>query len=613
MKDKLKIKLQNIEHEPWVYQFLNSKGKIIYIWKSVNLYSRVNSYFNGTSRLNFAKQKMVLEIDDINTILTNTWVESLLLETNLIKKYKPKYNILMKDDKNHLYIKITDEIFPRVIKTRIKNNKWIYYGPYTSTQAVDDILKVLKRIYGYRTSKTTFEKIDGKIEIKNLYGARIPSLEYYLWTSREPWLLKEENMHKYDESIENIKKFLWWDFAGVLEELEKKMLESAKRLEFEQAQKYKNEIGSIKSLDSAQIVRDIIWYDADVINYVSKYWKLYLSKIEVRSEKITGIYNFELEDKLEDIDESVEFFIENNYLENEKKLVIILPKKINIDSEILEHLKLKIEIPKIWQKVDILTLRYKNAFQFGYKKHLASLSVKWFTKKDALSTLKVFWYKDINKDLIFECYDISHLWWSHTVASRTVMINGKPDNSKYKKYKLKTLKQDEINDFDSMREIITRRIKELKQKNNLPDMMVIDGWKGQLSSVMEIVDKYKKDPEHREIIEKLQIISLAERAWEVVFVPYSNKWIKLDKDSNELKLLQKLRDESHRFAITFNRDSRIKAQTKNILEQIPGIWPISRKKLLNHYWSIDSIKDDDELKKLINKNQIESLRDHGII
>ncbi len=629
--NNLKDILKNIPKLPWIYQFLNKSWKIIYIWKSVKLYSRVNSYFNWTKKLNFAKQKMVWEIFSIKTIITNNWVESLLLETNLIKKHKPKYNILMKDDKNHLYIKITNEIFPKVIKTRIKTPPahkltspstegdlgGVYFGPYISSNYVNNILKILKKVYWYRDNNIKFEKDNNwKIFIKSLAWAKIPSLEYYIWTCSWPCTLKEENMRKYDEWIENIKKFLSWDFENLLKDLKVKMLSQANLLKFEEASKTKEYILSIESLKESQIIRDLVWWDQDIINYLEKYDKLYLTKIEVRDQKINWIYNFEIDNKLFELDESIRFFIENNYLTNSKKITLILPKEIEIEDDILKELKLNIEIPKIWEKIDLLNLAYKNAFEFWYKNHISSLSTKWFTQKNSLDLLNLLWYKQLNKNIIFECNDISHISWSHTTASRSVMEQGKMIPSKYKKFKIKTLNSWEINDYLSHKEIARRRYLELKKLKNIPDLIIIDWWKWQLSSIFEVLNEtkneFRDDLEFISILEKLQYISLAEKE-EEIFLPWQKISIKLEKDDILLKLIQKLRDEAHRFAVNYTQTLRENKARKNILEEIPWIWPKTRIKLLKHYGSIDDLKEDDFLIKTLKKPQIEALKDHWII
>lgn len=624
MKKEIQDLLKNIPKLPWVYQFFDEGWKIIYIWKSVKLHSRVNSYFNWTWKLNFAKKKMVDQICDIQTVVTNTAIESLLLETNLIKKHKPKYNILMKDDKNHTYIKITDEVFPKIIKSRIKTKSWVYFWPYISTNYVNNIIKITKKIFWHRSCNIVFENQKNWLtSIKSANWTKIPCIDYYIKRCSWPCLLKHENMQNYDENIEKIKDFLSWNFENIIKEMSEKMKIYASNLEFEKAKETKENIDSIAILKQNQIITWLAWNDFDVINYLEKYDSFYVSKIEIRDSKITWIYNYEIIDKFWEKFESIKYFIENNYLENKTNLNLILPEEIEFEEEILKELNLKIQLPKIWEKNDILTLAYKNAFEFAYKKHLESLSVKWFTKKDMSDLLSILSYKQINKDLIFECNDISHISWNHTVASRSIIENWKTNPSKYKKFKIKTLLSWEINDFDSMREIMTRRLAEIKKTNYIPDLIIIDGWKWQLSSVMEIINFEKsklnsiqeitlEDQNYLNLLNNLQLVSLAKKE-EELFLPWESESIIIDKESNILRMIQKIRDEAHRFAITFNRDSRIKASKKNILEELPWIWPKTRAKLLKHYWSVSDIIFDDELKNILSKSQIETLQNHWII
>lgn len=695
--------LKNLPKEPWVYQFINKDWKIIYIWKSINLYNRVNSYFNWKAKLNFAKKKMLCEVKNIKIIVVNNEKESLILETTLIKKHQPKYNILMKDDKNYVYIKITDEEIPKIIKTRIKNKNWIYFWPYISTNYVNNILKLTKKIFWYRSCNIEFslENIENSsltkdlksknIKIKNSYSTKIPCIDYYTKRCSAPCLLTEKNIKNYKNSIKNIKEFLNWNYKNVLEELNKKMLKKAKELKFEEANTIKQNIESLKILEKNQIVREAVSWDFDVINYLEKYDKYYISLASIRNSKIIDLKNYEIKTKLdENIDEILAEFIERE-IDLDWKQTIILPKEITSQElktedkptlikgkvsekskEISENWKLniiqfplfpspfplKIEIPKVWAKLDLLKFVYKNAYEFAYRKHLHSLSTKSFTKQTMKNLLKILGYKEINKNIVFECNDISHLSWSHTVASRSVIENWKINKSKYRKFKIKNLEELKIDDFSSMKEIINRRLKELKEKWNLPDLIIIDGWKGQLNAVLNTIKNYKSQIEnekkfstllHKEEIEQnislrkgeeseisrgisddwtlktenwkldtfpfpLQLISIAKKE-EELFLPWIKDPIILEKDSQELRLIQKLRDEAHRFAITFNREKRIKSEKKNILESIPWIWPKTRAKLIKTYWNIENLKDisKEELKKLISKKQIESLENHWII
>ncbi len=596
MTTKITNLLKKIPKSPWIYKFLDKKWKIIYIWKSVKLYSRVNSYFNWKTKLNFAKQKMVKQIDNIETIITNNETESLILETTLIKKHEPKYNILMKDGKNHIYIKITDEKYPKIIKTRIKNSRWIYFWPYISTYYVNNILKLIKNIFWYWVAEHNF------FLTKNSYN-----LDKYIFKND----LKIED---YNKQIEKIKDFLKWNTYKIKKDLEQKMLSKATKLEFEEAGKIKKQLESIQILEENQIVRDSVNWNFIVFNILEKFDKIFVWKIEINDGKIVWFSNYDIKNNLwEDKQEVLKQVLSENWIEN-KNINYIIPFELE-----LWDIEIKLEIPKIWNKKELLDLCYKNIYEYASKTHIDSLSTKWFTKKTMQNLLDLLWYKQINKSIIFECNDISHISWNHTVASRSIIENWKSNTSKYKRLRIKTLSEWKIDDFNSMREVMTRRIKEIEKLKNIPDLIIIDWWKWQLSSVLEIVKEKKIN---------IQLVWLAKKEEELFIIPPLNplltkegkqegrfKKILLEKDSNELRLVQKIRDEAHRFAITFNRDSRIKSMKKNILEELPWFWPKTRKKLLNKYHDIDKLKDvsKQELKTILNKTQIETLENHSII
>jgi len=623
MRMSLTNQIKNIPKLPGVYQFFDVHGKILYIGKSINLHARVKSYFVKNASLNFAKKKMVAQVDHIETIVTNTSRECLILESNLIKKHKPKYNVLLKDDKNHIYIKITDEIVPKVIKTRQKTSSGSYFGPYFTTQQANHLLKITKKFFGHRSCHIDFRSVQWKLALTKVRNTKTPCLDYYIGRCSAPCTLKKKNLDQYTRAVTDIHHFLSGNFDAVGKRIHEKMLSYAAHLEFEKADELKTDLTLLESLKEHQIVKDLSVKNADVLHSVEKYGKIFLSRIEIRNTRITGIYNYTLEDKLEDGIQSIAHCIEQTYQNNHKKLTLILPESIPIEPAFLEDLKLQIQLPKIWEKMQILQLAYKNAFEYAYRSHLASLSVKTASKRDAIELLHLLGYQQKNTSLLFECNDISHLSGTHTVASRSVLINGKPDPKKYKKFRIKTLAAWEINDFDSMREIITRRIAEIQHTGNIPDLIIIDGGKWQLSSVMEIIKQKKKilqnitNPTEEEKIflknlQNLQIVSIAKKE-EELFLPETSEPIRLDKESIILRMVQKVRDEAHRFAITFNRNSRSTSLKKNILEDLPGFGPKTRKKLLSHYGNIDGIIHDETLKHMLSVPQIQTLIDHGII
>jgi len=637
MTTKLLNILKKLPKSAGVYQFFDNKENIIYIWKSVNLKSRVNSYFNWNSKLTFAKQKMVEKIADIKYIIVENETESLILETNLIKEYLPKYNILMKDWKNHVYIKITNEEFPKIIMVRNKNSnnnnskidtsiKEEYFGPYISSNDIDNILKVLKKIFGYWVGKNNFFKNNWNYNLDEyLFKWKIQSnnsLSNNEWTLNT--IVDEENLIKkiYFEKLEKIKHFLKWNYKDVVDELREEMMSFAMNNEFERADIIKKQIESIEILDEKQIIRDGIIWDYDVINYLEKFDKTFIWKIKIRQSKIIWFYPFEIENNLwEDIEEILKNFIKSSPLtsiliseSNKKKIPkVIISKKIVLKEELFKNLE--ILNPKKWTKQDLLKMCYKNLYEFAYKKHIASLNTKSFTKQTMKNILELLWFERFNKDILFECNDISHLSWTHTVASRSIIENWKTNSSKYKKFRIKNLKEQEINDFDSMREIIERRLIEVEKLWNYPDLIIIDWWKWQLSSVSEVVEKYI-NLENKKLNKKIQLVWIAKKE-EILYK--LDSWVFseyiLNKDSLELRLIQKIRDEAHRFAITFNRDSRSKSSKKNILESMPWIGQKTRKLILKEFSSVENLSkiEKSKLELVLNKNIIEILENHGII
>ena len=599
--------LKNLPNSPGIYQFFNESGEIIYIGKSVNLKSRVNSYFSGKSKLNFAKKLMVEQIVDIKTIMTNTETESLILEHTLVGQKKPKFNVLLKDDKNYFYIKITAEKFPKILKTRIKWKTGTYYGPYINWPYVFNILRLAKKIFWYGCYGIHFFRTGKQYNLdKYIFKNHI-----HEWKS----VTEEEVEQLYKEKIEEIKKFLKWDISEVISWLESNMKSLASELKFEQAAKIKYDIDSLRSLQEHQIVRDFVSGDFDVVHIIQKYEKNYVGCIEIRDSKIMWFFNHEIQSPLEeDKEEILATFVEQRFAQNyeKRKPIFVIPFPLkNLSPEI------KTEIPKIWGKLDILKLCYKNTYEYAHKKHLASLSTKWFTKKTMLELLDILGYKNINKNIVFECNDISHLSGTHTVASRSIIENGKKNPQKYRKFNIKTLEEGKIDDFWSMKEIMERRLKEIMKIKNIPDLIVIDGGKWQLSSVMNIIEVFKKELSQQEdinYIETLQIVSLAKQE-EELFLPWKKNSIILQKDSDHLRLIQAIRDEAHRFAITFNRDKRISSMKKSILDSIPGIWPVTKKKILKNYGSLEWLKEQkkEDIERLLGQKITETLEDHGMI
>lgn len=546
MSKKIENILSDLSSNPWVYIMKNTSGNIMYIWKSVSLKSRVNSYFNGKSKLNFAKQNMVAQIADIETIETKNEVEALVLETNLIKLHKPKYNILMKDDKNLVYIKITDDPVPEVIKTRIKTSSWEYFWPYPSTTNVTNVIEVLKKIFKVRNCHIRFandEKGETKIKLKNWIRS-MPCMDYYIGLCDAPCKEDVEALKKYKENIANLRNFLKWNISWVLQWLEIKMQEKSRNQEYEEASKIRDQIKSIKEIQEKQLARDSIPWNNDVIAKMEKYGNIYAWITAIRNWEISSIVSTKIENKLEEDPTLVfEQYLQNKYVwedvENLKniKLTIITSERIK-DKALLKYFKenkIKMETPSIWSKINILNFTKNNLLNFAYKEELSQISKRTLTRQTQNNILKALSYWEKKEgEIIFECYDISHLGWTNTVASRSVIVNWKTESSRYKKYKLATIKEWEIDDFKSMEEILSRRYQEAMKLNNWPDLIIIDWWKGQLSSALRAISQ---DPS----LPVPNICSIAKRE-EEIFIPSQLNPIIFEKWTPELALLQKIRD-----------------------------------------------------------------------
>lgn len=384
---------------------------------------------------------------------------------------------------------------PEVIKTRNKKDTGIYFGPYTAGANVTEILKVLKRIFQIRSCRVDFLEKDGKITIRNKAGRSIPCLDHSIGLCPAPCLLTPEKIKTYQDNIASLKQFLSGKSVAVIEELRRRMQEKAKRLEFEEAQKLKLQIEQIEKLGTKQIARDSISGDYDAIISIEKYGKNFVGLTEIRDGHIIGVSQIEIENGLSETPEEVlGVFLAKRYLtENIQENVRILLKKEPEDTILLDAFserKREMECPKIGPKMEILQFAEYNLLSFAQREEMRSLSVKAPTRGTQVHILERLGYetKKIG-ELIFECYDISHTHGQFTVASRSVIVNGKSEPSRYRKYKIKNLSPGEIDDFASIREVLYRRTLEGIEQKNFPDMIIIDGGKGQLSSAVEAMNR----------------------------------------------------------------------------------------------------------------------------
>ncbi|MBC7503551.1 excinuclease ABC subunit UvrC [Candidatus Gracilibacteria bacterium] len=689
--------LENIQHilinlpkGPGVYQMKDISGKVMYVGKAKNLKSRVSSYFVKTNDLSLAKRQMVAKIIDIEIITCQTEVEALVLETNIIKHLTPKYNILMKDDKNLAYLKITNSPVPELIKTRQKiRDGGVYFGPYVS--GVEQSVRALRRIFNIRNCRVKFSQkksinslpslntkdllrdgvdtsyYQNNILITDKAGKTIPCIDYYIGLCPAPCMLEKSKLEQHSQNIENVRGFLSGDAVAVFDKLEYEMREKAKVFDFEEAQKIKETLIALRGLHERQKVRDIVDGDIDICIQYEKYDKTYIALTQVRGSQVVGVYRHEIQSGIEEGEDVMIAFLMRQYVVNIDGDIpnILLCQRDFTDTAFvifLKSQKIQLEIPKIGPKKDLLDFTQNQLREYAYKRELATLENKILTREHMSNILERLGYAVPQKgEIIFECYDISHTDGRFTYASRVVIVNGRPDPSRYRKYKIKSLEDGMIDDYASHREVMMRRTLEGIEQDNLPHLIIIDGGKGQLSSAISGINEgiYRNksekikvknsnvgkpiDPLSRSIISSSisenteygllsngagqvqdsqgqiliemslpPICSIAKRE-EEIFLPENPIPVLFTHGTPELMVLQKARDESHRFSITANRSARSKSMKKNILEELPGIGPVTRRKLLKLAGSVDGIKDIsfEQLSECCNIAQIETLRDHG--
>ena len=510
------INLKEIPEKPGCYLYKGKYGKIIYIGKAKNLKKRVTSYFS--KKHEDAKTIALVEnIDSVEFIVTKTEVEALILENNLIKKNKPKYNIDLKDSKRYAFIEITDEEFPRLLIARKRSGSGKFFGPFVSGISRDYVIRTLRKIFKIRTCKKLPKR---------------KCMQYDIGLCSGP-CIKKITKEDYLENMKSCEMVLKGKTKQVVTILTSRMKAFSANQDFERALETRNQIRAIKELREKQNMERNKDYNEDLINWIIHEGKVYLMIFNSRKGILENKLDFDFDYK----DNFLEEFLVQYYSENSIPKEIILPAKVEISvKEFLTGKKkdAKVVVPQKGEKKELLDLIKTNIEinLFGDNKKVEDLKNKLNLQ---------------NSPTVIECFDISHLSGTSTVASMVQFRNGKPDKNNYRKYKLRTIIG--IDDFASMKEVVTRRYSKLKLNNEpMPDLIVIDGGKGQLSSALEVL---------QDIGVKIPIVSLAKRE-EEVFVPKKSNPIILSKKSDALKLLQMIRNEAHRFAINYNRLLRIK-------------------------------------------------------
>ena len=586
MTELVQEKLKTLPDSPGVYLMKNSQGKIIYVGKAIVLKNRVRQYFQSNKNHSVKVRAMVAKIADFETIVTSSEVEALILECNLIKKHRPRYNVCLKDDKSYPYLKLTlNEDFPRVFITRrIIDDGSKYFGPYTNSQAVKDSLELLRKLFPLRTCKTL--------------GKR-PCLEYHINRCLAPCVNKISRAD-YADLVKATEKFLEGKTADVERDLTAKISQAAESLNFELAAKLRDILLSVKKISEKQkIVTDT--GDLDAIGISRLNAEVCAQIFFIRDGKVTGRESFLLNGAADESDEKViAEFIKQYYSRTKISATeILLPITLSDDDTkiLAEWLGVKIFEPKRGVKRSLVEMAIENA-----EKYLAELSARQELKTAQTSRA----VEDLQKFLHLpklprkmECFDISHFQGAETVASMVVFENGEPSKKNYRRFKIRST-EGKPDDFMSMREVTSRRYGKLTAEE-LPDLIVIDGGIGQLNSALEIIRGFGHE---------VPVVGLA-KEFELIFVEGESEPVELPRDSQALYLMQRIRDEAHRFAITYHRKLRRARNLKSELDNVVGIGTRRREELLKKFGTIDKIKSAtlDELLTVqgMNRTAAESL------
>jgi len=577
---KYSVEQRNLlPNDPGVYRYYNDGGNLIYVGKAKNIKKRVGSYFTKTHGLNRKTLKLVSEIDTIEFTIANSEFDALLLENNLIKAYQPKYNILLKDDKTFPYICIINERFPRIISTRkFDPTQGEYFGPFSSVVAMKNVLSLLRKLYTIRTCKLNLSE-------KNIEGNKFKvCLEFHIGNCQGPCenLQTEED---YNTDIELARNILKGDLGVVRNHFTTAMNAAAADLKFERAQQYKDKIGLLDKFQIKSTVVNPKLSDLDVFTIVSENQTAFINYLKIKNGAIILAKTVEAKRKIDEPDEEVLTLIAFEIRAQQE----IKNNEVLSNVEIALEESVSVTVPKIGDKKKLLLLSLKNALEYKKEKYNATVDRK--KKNEVLVQLK----QDLRLTELpvhIECFDNSNLQGTNPVASMVYFKNGKPSKKDYRHYNIKTVVGPD--DFASMREIVYRRYKRLVESGEaLPNLVVIDGGKGQLSSACDALKELG-------IYGQLPIVGIAKRL-EEIYYPEDSFPLHISKKSSSLMLLQKLRDEAHRFAITFHRNKRSKASFNTELEKIPGIGKETANLLLSSFKSVSKIKKAgiQELEKVV--------------
>ena len=583
--DAIEIQLKSLPEVPGVYQYFDKQDKIIYIGKAKNVKKRVTSYFNKTVE-NHKTRVLVKNISRIEHVVVDSEMDALLLENNLIKKHKPRYNILLKDDKTYPWICIKNEPFPRVFFTRkVFKDGSEYFGPFTSLKTVRSLFDLVKGLYPLRSCNYDLSK--EKISAQKYKVC----LEYHIGNCLAPCVAAIDTA-SYGKNIESIRQILKGNYKEVLNAFEHQMKHYAQKMEFEKAQWIKEKIEDLKNFQAKSTVVNPKISHVDVFSVFSDESYGYINYLQVSYGAIVRSHTLEIKKKLDESDTTLLQLgiIEIRQLFSSTSKTVFLNEKVSLGEE------LKVFVPQQGDKKKLVDLSLRNAKYFRMErfKQMKIVDPDRHSKR-IMSQMKA----DLRlpqEPVHIECFDNSNIQGSNPVAACVVFKNGKPSKKEYRHYNIKTVTGPD--DFASMEEVVFRRYKRLLEEDQpLPQLIVIDGGKGQLSSAVKSLDVLG-------LRGKISILGIAKRLEEIYF-PNDSIPLYLDKKSETLKILQRARDEAHRFGITFHRNKRSKGALKSGLDSIPGVGPKTKETLLRKFKSFKRIKEasEEELMHVLGENK----------
>jgi excinuclease ABC subunit C len=584
--------LKTIPTKPGVYLHKNAQAKVIYVGKAVNLRSRVRSYFHKSAQTNAKTRRLVNEIDDIEFIVAESELEALLLENTLIKKYQPRYNVRLKDDKRYPYIKVHwQEPFPKVTTTRrLVNDGARYYGPYTAAWAAYQTLDVVRKIFPYLTCTRT---ITGNDERACLY--------YHIGRCAAP-CIGVVNQAEYRQIIDDLSNFLGGNTEPVITDLQLQMEDAAEKLDFERAAQLRDQMKAIDQIVEKQKVVNASTVDEDVIAFARSEADACVQIFFIRSGKLVGRDYFVLEGTADEENAEIMTSFLKQFYDQATNIPpqILLPEDVDELLIIRDWLKSKrganvaMKVPRRGKQKALLEMASQNAIET-----LRHLRAQWAVdeNKQTEGLAQLQQALDLpDAPLRIECYDISTLQGTHTVGSMVVFAKGVPRKSDYRRFKIRTVRGQD--DYASMKEMLRRRFKRMSdedyrdnstpQKSGetswalIPNLIIIDGGKGQLNAALEILDEF-------ELRDAIPIVGLAKRE-EEIFVPDQAQPVIMPRKSQGLFLVQRVRDEAHRFGVTYHRKLRGQNAIRSSLDDIEGIGPKRRRALLQKFGSIAAIR-----------------------